>query len=234
MIQRSTASVVDKPPYLHRLATAAILLLAGGSGLAQEFGRVLSSTPVVQAVNVPRQVCSTESVQSGGSPSGGGAVLGAVAGGAVGNAIGQGSGRAAATVLGIMGGALLGNQIEGGAPAQAQNVQRCTTQSFIETRTTGFQVVYEYAGKQYAVQMPQDPGPFVRLNITAVDAVAPAIAAPPPVTYLQPPPAVIYSSTVFVPTAPVWVPAYPVYGHRPPVGVNLQFGYAPQRHPHWR
>jgi hypothetical protein len=31
---------------------------------------------------------------------------------------------------------------------------------------TAFNVVYEYAGKQYTVQMPNDPGPYVTLQIT--------------------------------------------------------------------
>jgi len=49
----------------------------------------------------------------GGGTTGGGAVAGGVIGGVVGNQFGRGSGRAAATALGIVGGALLGNTIEG-------------------------------------------------------------------------------------------------------------------------
>ncbi|RIX81649.1 glycine zipper 2TM domain-containing protein [Acidovorax cavernicola] len=43
---------------------------------------------------------------------GGGAVAGGLIGGVVGNQFGRGQGRAAATALGIVGGALLGNTIE--------------------------------------------------------------------------------------------------------------------------
>jgi outer membrane lipoprotein SlyB len=51
--------------------------------------------------------------QSSGAPtSGGGAVAGGLVGGVLGNQIGHGSGRAAATALGLVGGALLGNNIE--------------------------------------------------------------------------------------------------------------------------
>jgi len=51
--------------------------------------------------------------QSGGyGTSGGGAVAGGVIGGVVGNQFGHGGGRAAATALGIVGGALLGNAVE--------------------------------------------------------------------------------------------------------------------------
>jgi len=54
---------------------------------------------------------------AGAGTSGGGAVAGGVIGGVVGNQIGHGSGRAAATALGVIGGALLGNNIEANANA---------------------------------------------------------------------------------------------------------------------
>lgn len=51
--------------------------------------------------------------QSSGAPTtGGGAIAGGLVGGVLGNQIGHGSGRAAATALGVVGGALLGNNIE--------------------------------------------------------------------------------------------------------------------------
>ncbi|MEJ7687321.1 MAG: glycine zipper 2TM domain-containing protein [Variovorax sp.] len=49
---------------------------------------------------------------AGSGTSGGGAVAGGVIGGVVGNQFGSGGGRAAATALGLVGGALLGNSIE--------------------------------------------------------------------------------------------------------------------------
>ena len=92
--------------------------------------------------------------------------MGAIAGGVLGNQIGGGSGRAAATALGIFGGAILGNNIEGAPPAQTQTVQNCTTQNIIENRVTGYNVTYEFNGKQYNVQLPRDPGPTIKLNVT--------------------------------------------------------------------
>lgn len=141
---------------------------------AQETARVISSTPVVSQVAVPRQVCLNQQVQVQSQKSGAGGIMGAVAGGAIGNSIGGGDGRAVATLLGILGGAMLGDRIEGGGQTQTQNVQNCTTQTFYENRTTAYNVVYEFNGKQYSVQMPQDPGPTLRLQITPVAASAPA------------------------------------------------------------
>ena len=133
---------------------------------AQEVGRVISSTPIIQQVAVPRQVCNNEQVGSGGQKSGAGAAMGAIAGGAIGNSMGQGSGRAAATMLGLFGGAILGDKVEGPGTPEVRNVQNCSQQMFYENRTMAYNVVYEFAGKQYTVQMPQDPGPTVRLQIT--------------------------------------------------------------------
>ncbi len=53
----------------------------------------------------------------GAAPSGGGAVAGGLVGGVVGNQFGSGGGRAAMTALGLVGGALLGNNIESNANA---------------------------------------------------------------------------------------------------------------------
>ena len=94
---------------------------------AQELGRVLSATPVIQQIAVPRQVCTNQPIAVQQPNTGAGAVMGGIAGGALGNQIGGGSGRAAATVLGVVGGALLGNNIEGRGQQQVQNVPQCTT-----------------------------------------------------------------------------------------------------------
>lgn len=170
------------------LWVSSILAVAGSAAMAQDMGRVLSSTAIISQVAVPRQVCAQEVVQvqntTPATKSGAGALMGGIAGGAMGNAVGNGSGRAAATLIGILGGAILGDRVEGGSPvAQTsttqQTVNRCNTQNFIENRTTGYQVVYEYAGKQYSVQLPQDPGPTIQLQIAPVQQVQPAAQAAP-------------------------------------------------------
>ncbi len=146
------------------------VMAASGLCFSQEIGTVISSIPVMQQVAVPRQVCTTEQVPVQPAKSGAGALMGAVAGGAIGNSVGDGSGRTAATVLGLLGGAILGDRIEGAPNSQVQSVQRCSTQNFYESRTIGYNVVYEYAGKQYSVQLPNDPGPSIRLQITPMPA----------------------------------------------------------------
>jgi uncharacterized protein YcfJ len=135
---------------------------------AQEVARVLSATPIVQQVATPRQVCTNEQVAVNGPKSGAGAAMGAIAGGAIGNSVGRGDGKAAATMLGLFGGAILGDKIEGNPTPEVRNVQNCTRQMVYESRVTAYSVVYEFAGKQYTAQMPNDPGPSVRLQITPI------------------------------------------------------------------
>ncbi len=225
---------------------------------AQETARVISSTPVITQVAVPRQVCSNQQVQVQSQKSGAGGIMGAVAGGAIGSNIGGGDGRAVATLLGILGGAMLGDRIEGGGQTQTQNVQNCTTQTFYENRTTAYNVVYEFNGKQYSVQMPQDPGPTIRLQITPVAASVPAQptqqyapqvqtsqsdnsgyvpfeSVQPVVTqYVQPQQVIVQQAVPQVVYAAPQVvyarPARPYY--YPPIGVNLNLGWSNGGHWH--
>lgn len=241
-------------------ATGASLAKAQGTQPA-EMGRVLNTVPVIQQIAVPRQVCSNEQVVVPGQKSGAGAVMGGLAGGAIGNQIGDGGGRAVATLLGVVGGAVLGNRIEGDGAPQTQNVQRCTTQTVYENRTVGYNVTYEYAGKQYTVQMPQDPGQWVRLQVTPLPP-GPAYDAPtytPPATQYPAPspftpqpayttpqswvtpdqptvtyisPTVFTSSTTYVPNT-VYVRPYPVVV--PPPSASIRLNLSNQRgNDHWQ
>jgi uncharacterized protein YcfJ len=157
-------------PHVPRLGFVVLALsaLSALSVQAQDSARVLSSTPVVQQFSVPKRVCSEEQVVANGEKSGAGAAMGAIAGGALGNSVGRGDGRAAATLLGIFGGAILGDKIEGNPNPQVRNVERCTQQMVYESRITGYSVVYEFAGKQYSAIMPTNPGPVVQLQITPI------------------------------------------------------------------
>ena len=215
------------------LALAA--LAAAGAAQAQEVGRVVSSTPVIQQVAVPRTVCNNQPMAVEQPTSGAGGVIGALAGGALGSTIGHGSGTGAAIALGAIGGAILGNNVERGNTT-VQNVQQCSTQTFYENRATSYNVVYEFAGRQYQVNMPNDPGPTVKLQVTPVGAQPPVATAPQAAV----PQAVVpqaYAAPVV--TAPVVVTpqvVYPAYYYRPYYypPVSLSFGYVHHHHRRWR
>ena len=208
---------------MKRVIAAALGLSALTHVLAQDMGRVLSSTPVVQQVAVPRQVCSNEQISYQGPNSGAGALIGAIAGGALGNAAGgQGAGRAAATAIGMVGGAVLGDRFEGPAPERTEIVQRCGVQNFYENRTVGYNVVYEFGGRQYSVHMPNDPGPTIAVQVAplgmglAPQAPPVAVMVQPTTTYITVPVARTYYSPIYYP--PVFVP----------------FGFYGQGHRHFR
>lgn len=210
--------------------------------------RVISSTPVVQQIAVPRQVCANETVLMQAPRSGAGALMGAIAGGAAGNAIGNGGGRAVATMIGLVGGAMVGDRIEG-PNNQLQNVQQCSTLTYYENRTNYFNVVYEYQGAQYTAQMANDPGLHVRLRVTPVGVIEPVPqpfqAAPQTSFQLQPfqpqpyyPQAMVQPQPVYVQpmvSAPIYYQTEaprPYYGPSyyapsfPPIGLSLNFGYS--------
>lgn len=57
----------------------------------------------------------------------------------------------------------------------------CRSVATIEKRTTGYKVVYEYAGKQYTTELKDDPGATVSIQISPVaTSRAPANAAATP------------------------------------------------------
>ena len=215
---------------MKKLFVLSAALAASGVSMAQDVGTVVSSTPVMQQVGVPRQVCTTEEVAIQQPKSGAGAVIGAIAGGVLGSNMG---GQGAGTVIGAIGGAVVGDRLESDPPAQVQNLQRCGVQTLYENRAVAYNVVYEFAGKQYAVQLPYDPGPNIELQITPAGA-----QNPPPINpsataqtvYPQP----IYTQAPTVMVSPSVYPGYyalPYY--YPLVGIQLGFGFrAAGRHGH--
>ena len=147
------------------------LIGLSASGLAHanhphDRARVIRSTPIVEQVPVQREVCHDQAVRRPGGRTGTGAILGGIAGGAVGHAIGRGHDRALATVIGVVGGAVVGNHIESQRPARTEVVRHCSTETRYENRTVGYDVVYRYEGVKYRAQMPHDPGRFVRVDTT--------------------------------------------------------------------
>jgi uncharacterized protein YcfJ len=219
---------------------AALGLVAFGAS-AQEVGHVLSSTPVVQQVAVPRQLCNQGApMVTQHQTSGAGGLIGALAGGAIGSAIGAGAGHAAAIVGGTVLGAIVGNNTEANNSRYVQSVPTCTTETTYENRTVAYNVTYEYAGRQFQTQMPYDPGSSVRLQVTpegANVAQSGVITAPPmqgaATVITQAPAQVVYQQPYAVYPAYPAPAYYPYYSPYPAVGVSLGFGFGGGRR-HWR
>ena len=94
-------------------------------------------------------------------------------------------------------------------------------------------MVYEYNGKHYSVQMDNDPGPFVQLQVTPVGAGA-ASTVPGYISQssggtLASAPAVVYANpaVVYAPPLPYYPPYYynAPYYYGPSIGIGIGFGY---------
>lgn len=221
------------------LATASSLSLLcllplSSQAQQQELARVVSSTPVMQQVAVQQQVCSNSQVWVQPQKSGAGALMGAIAGGAIGSQIGGGTGKALAIGAGVIGGAILGDSIEGQPAGYAQPVTSCGTQTRYENRITAYNVVYEYAGRQYSLQTPTPPGEWIPVNVTP----ATAQSAPPPVAVAPAP--VVVSQPVITTYPTVVYPAPYYYGPSYGSGVSVRYSYGHgwgghgHGHGHWR
>ncbi len=177
-------------------AVGALSALPAASAVQfEEYGRVVRAQPRVEQIRQPREECRTEYVQAPSQysqqqqypqqqqRSPGGAILGAIAGGIIGNQVGGGSGRAAATAVGVMAGAVAGDRISNngrpmeqgqyGQPQygqqqypQEQAVRQCRMVDAYESRTTGYDVTYDYRGRSYTTFTQRDPGDRIRLRVT--------------------------------------------------------------------
>jgi uncharacterized protein YcfJ len=160
---------------------------------AQAFGdvaRVISATPLYERASVPRRDCRVEPVtayeerrtetrsadSSGGI--GAGTVLGAIVGGVIGHQFGGSSaGRDHGTAAGAVIGGLVGNQVErdaNSAPDRdvvvdrvpvTREVERCNTVPETRERIVGYDVRYEYNGRELRTRLPYDPGQEMPVNV---------------------------------------------------------------------
>ena len=146
---------------------------------------VVSSVPVYQTVSEPQQQCWTESItsyQERRSPSR--AILGGLTGGLLGSTIGRGNGRVASAAVGAAIGALVGDHLgnrDNSAVAVTRPIQRCQTAQNYRQVLTGYQVTYNYNGRDTTVVLPYDPGPRVTVEISVPGSAAQSAYIGPPV-----------------------------------------------------
>lgn len=115
----SSTRRAQQPASRSRLAAGAAAL-ALVSMLGACAAPVTRTTEIYETPNVGRPaqyarvgtVERIEVVDTRAEPTGGGAAIGGVVGGLVGNIFGHGGGRVATTILGAVGGAVIGNKVE--------------------------------------------------------------------------------------------------------------------------
>lgn len=190
------------------LAAASLAALALPAAATQSFGdraRVISSTPIYERIPVTREECWNERQRTyedrrvtrtdTGAPIGAGTVLGAVIGGAVGRQFGDSNrGRNQGTAAGAIVGGIIGHQIESdsaGRPVERstteyervpveRNVERCRNVQEVREATVGYDVRYEYAGREFTTRLDRDPGRMLRVRIDVSPEEGREQPVPPP------------------------------------------------------
>jgi uncharacterized protein YcfJ len=141
----------------------------------EDFGRVVRVQPRVEQIRQPRQECRTEYQQARSSSSAAqrrlGAIVGGIAGALLGSQVGGGNGKVAATAAGAIAGAVVGDRVDNNGRqdyngVQEQAVRQCRTVDSYDSRTTGYDVTYEYRGQNYTTFMQRDPGNRIRLRVS--------------------------------------------------------------------
>ena len=123
---------------------------------------VVRTVPIHQIITETLQQCVTETVTPT-EKGAGGAIVGAIVGGVVGNQIGGGSGRDIATGVGVITGAVLGDNMQNAPRTQ----QRCTPIQNSRSVIVGYDVTWEYLGRRVTQRMDRDPGQYVTVTVTA-------------------------------------------------------------------
>ena len=140
---------------------------------SRETARVIESRPAYAAAG-SRQECWNpraghyEELRSPEKTNvGKGAAIGAVTGGVLGHQVGSGSGNTAATVGGALLGGLLGHQVEKRNDRDDQpdlDKSRCRYMASGGEQLEGYDVRYEYGGREYVTRLSHDPGRRLRLG----------------------------------------------------------------------
>ena len=160
-----------------RIAVPLLLAACAAPSYAYDYtdtAEVISTVPVYETVNEPRQQCWTESVTyyEDTHRSNGGAIIGGITGGLLGAQVGKGNGRIAAAATAAAIGALVGDRLDNRysyASPVTRPVQRCSVVDSYRKTISGYQVTYHYNGRNVTVILPYDPGPRVRIGVGIAD-----------------------------------------------------------------
>jgi uncharacterized protein YcfJ len=130
-----------------------------------QVAKVIAVKDAMQTVSTPREVCQDVQVEKQAPVKDehrvAGTLAGAAAGGVVGHQIGDGDGRKIAKAIGIIGGAIAGNQIQKKMQENDKVVEterRCETVTDTREQHVGYDVTYSYAGRTDTVRMQKKPG----------------------------------------------------------------------------
>lgn len=158
---------------------------------AQEFtdnARVTNVRPIIEKLNTPVESCRTEyrQVERYSDRQNGnyndrnqdrnyaGSIVGGVVGGLLGSQVGGGNGKTVATAAGAIAGAMTGDSLQNNntnnnyqARTSVSNepYEVCSTTPSYHSRTSGYEVSYEYRGRTFVTTMTRDPGRTLPVSV---------------------------------------------------------------------
>jgi len=146
-----------------------------GQHAMYEYATVLEVHPLYREVKVstPVRECWEEPVYHTRRPhkSASGMLVGGLLGGFIGHQFGSGRGNKVATAAGTLIGAHIGHDAVNGHIRPEKTLagyeERCKTRHRVhyEDVLEGYDVTYEYRGRQYRIEMPYDPGEHIKMRI---------------------------------------------------------------------
>ena len=132
-----------------------------------DHARVLDSHPVYTQAGTHEECWNEDTKRYEHHGINAGSVIGGIAGGVIGHQFGSGRGNTAATIAGAAGGALLGNRIERNREDDhPSSEQRCRTvsDSNAGSELIGYDVRYEYHGREFTTRLDHDPGRWLEVG----------------------------------------------------------------------
>jgi len=146
-----------------------------GKQVAYEYADVLEALPIYREVKVstPTRECWEEPVYHTRKPhkSASGMLVGGLLGGVIGHQFGNGRGNKVATAAGTLIGAHIGhNAVNGDVQPEktlAGYEEHCKTRHQVsyEEVLDGYDVTYEYRDRRYRIEMPYDPGEYIKMRV---------------------------------------------------------------------
>jgi len=174
---------------MKRLVIASLLssaLFVAYGATHTDHARVISAEPVMENYSVARNECSNfpthererapRNLPQRQERQYGGAIVGGLAGGVIGHQFGAGAGKDAATALGVVIGAIAGDQLSNRDQQVAYDVRqpehvrhesaRCHTVYDTQSRISSYRVAYEYRGQHYNTIMRTHPGQHLPVRVS--------------------------------------------------------------------
>jgi len=150
-----------------KIAPIALLLIAVNAHAFEALATVVGAIPINETVNTPTQKCWLEARPAPQQHDYLDAVVGGVAGGLLGSRFGKGNGRVVGAAAGAGFGAIVGDRLHNrdSQSANAALLQHCQQAGHLETRTTDYQVTYEYDRQRFVTRLPYDPGSKLWVNV---------------------------------------------------------------------